>query len=507
MAFFEKSSSKPVNPNFLSYSYSDTTLFNRGQWEKKNLSYFSSNYYYKITYPQGNDSGKLSYIDNNLPSVYRPTYFYIFSLLHNNITGLTSGDEADKTIIGELVIEHKNNNDHKLFLCILLKEPASTLGATYTNIDNVIKMIQSDLTKTSISDSTDPNKAIASIQLNLDFDIPKHENCIIYKDSMNANNTVIILTEPITLGSSDMSKLISKFENTTDLFSISAPNDYATQTSEVAASGAQSGQNAVAGDNSGDDIYIDCQPTGPGLEEIATYNIPIGSALSKDMQKLDLMKTSVNFFLFCLGLLLIYMGMPMLYKMLVIDKTIDNVQGDDARVKTVRSADLLIVIVFVLFIIGSFYYGFKGEGDFSMITNGLFVFVILGISISLIMVKKLDSDFNTHNNETINHNNNQESAQADSKGVLALLSGCFAYMLSVKGSLLHILVCDVIAVVILGSLYGAGTIDKPTFEKYCFNTLLIYIPVWVTLFIFLSSSGPVGRGARQALAGLATMVR
>ena len=508
MAFFEKSNSVPVNPKFLSYSYSDATLFNRGQWEKKNLSYFSSNYYYKVTYPQSNDSGKLSYIDNNLPTVYRPTYLYIFSLLHNNITGLTSGEQADKSIIGELVIEHKNNsNDHKLFLCILLKEPASTLGATYTNVDNIIKMIHSDLTKTSISDSTDPNKAIASIQLNLDVDIPKQENCIIYKDSINTNNTVIVLTEPITLGSSDISKLISKFEGTTNLFSISAPNDYASKTAEVAASGAESGKKAAVGDSTGDDIYIDCQPTGASLEEIKTYNIPIGSALSQDMQKLDFMKTSVNFFLFCLGLVLVYMGVPMLYKMLVIDKTIDNVQGDAERLKTVRSADILIIIAFVIFIFGSFYYGFKGDGDFSMITNGLFGFVILGISISLIMVKKLDSDFNTHNKQTIDHNNNQESTQADSKGVLALLTGCFAYMLSVKGSLLHILVCDVIAVVILGSLYGAGTIDKPTFEKYCFNALLIYIPIWVTLFIFLSSSGPVERGARDALSGIASMVR
>ena len=490
MAFFEKSSSKPVTPNFLSYSYSDTTLFNRGQWEKKNLSYFSSNYYYKITYPQGNDSGKLSYIDNNLPSVYRPTYFYIFSLLHNNITGLTSGDEADKTIIGELVIEHKNNNDHKLFLCILLKEPASTLGATYTNVDNVIKMIQSDLTKTSISDSTDPNKAVASIQLNLDFDIPKHENCIIYKDSMNTNNTVIILTEPITLGSSDMSKLISKFENTTDLFSISAPNDYATQTSEVAASGAQSGQNAVAGDNSGDDIYIDCQPTGPGLEEIATYNIPIGSALSKDMQKLDFMKTSVNFFLFCLGLLLIYMGMPMLYKMLVIDKTISKVDDDKERKQTIRGADIIISGFVVLYVLSCFYYGFEGDGDITLITNGLFGFVILGISISLILVKKLDIEFLRYGDKSIKYEKDEEEKESltNANKTFGILTAAFAFMVSTNGALLHILAVNFIVLMFLLVLrYGTKSIpDDKTLWEYTKRYLFFYIPIFVAVFIFLS---------------------
>jgi hypothetical protein len=500
MSFIEKSSAKDVKPRFLEYTYPITELFKEGQVKENNISTVTALVYYDITYPidinQGKVTGKLSYTEDNHTSLYIPTKMYIHGLLHNNITGLTSGTGKDEDIIGELVIEHKkNNNDDKLFLCILLKRTKTTIGGTPTNIENIITMKKSDSSKNAIRDGTATNKAIDSIVLDLNKDIPSNQKCVKYNDSTNENNIVIVLTEPILLGTADGSKTISELEPTTDLFSIHPRNNYETDTNQLGknkAIGADDVSGAF-GKHGSDDIYIDCQPTGPGLEEIKemqTYNIPIGSALSQDMQKLDFMKTSVNFFLFCLGLILLYMGVPMLYKMAVIDKTIENVEGNAERLKTIRSADVLIVIAFAVYILASFYYGFKGDGDISMITNGLFGFVILGISISLIMIKKLDSEYMRKGDVTV-ENNNSEQSQADAQGVFAIISRCFAFLFSVKGSLLHVLVCDFIAVVMLASLYGAGTITKPTFDKYCFKTLLIYIPLWVSLFIFLSSSGPV----------------
>ena len=490
MAFFEKDKSVPVDRKFLSYTYPETILFNQGQWEKKILA--SANYYYKITYPigTGSNGARLVYAKQGVPSTYTPTYMYIFSLLHNNISGIT---DDDPTIIGELVIEHKNNsNDSKLFLCILLKAQDSAFGGKNSTIDNIITMIESDPTSTSVSDSGVTNKYKNSCEMLLDKqDIKKNQNCFIYKDTISPNNTVVVFTVPIQLGDAAISNLISKFENTTDLFSISAPTNYESETSGATNSSSETSDNTILGRQVVDDIYIDCQPTGTSLEDIATYNIPLSSALSNDMQKIDLMKTSVNFFLFCLGLILVYIGVPMLYKMAIIDKTIDNVQGKEARLKTIRSADVLIIIVCAIYIIASFYYGFKEDGDFSMITNGLFGFVVLGISISLIMIKKLDRDFNTHNGDTVQQENNAPEAQADSKGVFAILSGCFVFLFSTKGALTHVLVCNFIALIILGSLYFSNQIDEPTFRKHMYWTLFLYIPLWVSLFIFLSSQGPL----------------
>jgi hypothetical protein len=136
---------------------------------------------------------------------------------------------------------------------------------------------------------------------------------------------------------------------------------------------------------------------------------------------------------------------------------------------------------------------FNGDGDISMITNGLFGFVVLGISISLIMIKKLDSEYMRKGDVTV-EDSKSESAQADAQGVMAIIARCFAFLFSTKGALTHVLVCNFIALLILGSLYLSKQIDEPTFKKYCFQTLFIYIPLWVSLFIFLSSSGPVSGG-------------
>jgi len=494
MAFFEKGNSVPVDPKFLSYSYPETTLFNEGQVNPQHLTYYSANYYYKITYPHENGqlTARLTYAVQGIPTIYTPTYMYIFSLLHNNITGITS--PPDPNYVGELVIEHKNNNnDNKLFLCILLKKTEGSVGGKPSSIDNIIQMKNSDPTATSITDS---NQYKTSCQLMFETqDIQKNQNCFIYNDTINPNNTVIILTEPIIIGNPDNATLISKLENTTDLFSISAANNYQSLTSgAITNAPPETSDNNVLGREVKDEIYIDCQPTGPSIKEITSYNIPIGSALSQDMQKLDFMKTSVNFFLFCLGLVLLYMGVPMLYKMVVIDKTLSKVEGDLERKKTIRGADILLCSFMVYYILSSFYYGFQGDGDMVLITNGLFAFVVLGISISLILVKKLDPDFMRHvddkiepagYNEDKDHDNTSYTDMTTVFGILASIAG---FMTSTNGALLHILAVDFIVFMLLIIFrYGTKTIpnDKAfadLFKRYC----LFYIPLFVALFIFLS---------------------
>jgi hypothetical protein len=490
MAFFEKGKSIPVDRNFLSYSYPETTLFNSGQWERKNLTYYSSNYYYKITYPigSGSNGAKLTYAKKGIPSVYTPTYMYIFSLLHNNITGITSPN--DSKIVGELVIEHKNNNnDNKLFLCILLKEPESQYGGPVSSIDNILEMIDSDQTAVNVQDK---NPAKTSCELLLDKkDIIKNQNCFIYKDTIRPNNTVIVLTEPIMLGIKTNANQIAKFEDKTDLFSISAPTNYESETSGASTNDPpETSDNKVLGKSIDDEIYIDCQPTGTSLEEIATYNIPIGSALSNDMQKIDYMKTSVNFFLFCLGLILVYIGVPMLYKMMVIDKTLSKVNDPLERKKTIRAADVLICTFGVYYILSSFYYGFKSDGEIALILNGLFGFVIMGISVSLILIKKLDPAFLTYNGEKVIYEEGEEKKGSftESARVFGLIAACIGFMTSTTGALLHILAVNFIVLMILIFLrYGPKTIpDNKSFGEHFKRYCLFYVPLFISLFIFLS---------------------
>jgi len=494
MAFFEKGKSVPVDQKFLSYSYPETTLFNNGQWRKKNLTYYSSNYYYQITYPigTGSNGAKLTYAKQGIPTVYTPTYMYIFSLLHNNITGITStGDsKEDSKFVGELVIEHKNNNnDNKLFLCILLKEPDTKFDGPVSSIDNILEMIQSDQTAVNVQDK---NPAKNSCELLFDKkDIKKNQNCFIYNDTIHPNNIVIVLTEPIDLGIRTNANQIGKFESNTDLFSISAPTNYESETSGASTNAPpETSDNKVLGKTIDDEIYIDCQPTGTSLEEIATYNIPIGSALSQDMQKIDYMKTSVNFFLFCLGLILVYMGVPMLYKMLVIDKTLSKISGEDEQKKTIRAADVLICTFGVYYVLSCFYYGFRSDGEMSLILNGLFGFVILGISVSLILIKKLDQTFLTYNDKSIKYVQGEEKKESftESARIFGLIAACIGFMTSTTGALLHILAVNFIVLMILLFLrYVSKTIPDDIslgeqFKRYC----LFYVPLLISLFIFLS---------------------
>jgi uncharacterized membrane protein len=182
--------------------------------------------------------------------------------------------------------------------------------------------------------------------------------------------------------------------------------------------------------------------------------------------------------------------------MLVIDKIITRVKGDLPIKKAIRSADIIISLLFVCFIITSFYYGFKDKGDTTLISNGLFAFVIFGVSISLILVNKLDKDFLTTkdvegNFQSVDYNNGAKETDketfTDIKNILAIMKFWFAFMFDYKdGALTPILVVDTIAFFILLGIYKAD-VNNEDFQSYCKQYLLVYIPFSVAVFIFLST--------------------
>jgi len=486
MAFFDKSNSIPVKSNFLNYNYPPSNLFNKGQWQQKNTSFFSSQFFYQITYPTdsvNSNKSVLTHTEKGIPRKYKPYNMFLYGVLHDNITGLTSGEGKNPDIIGELVIQNvSDNSDKKIYLCVFLQK-SSGMSITTTSIDSIIKMINSDPLKTT--------SFITSVELNLTQDIPPvaNQKCIVYKD---INNTVIILTEPIMINSVT-ANIIANLDTSTDLFKISAPNNYINETKEEA--GAKLDPNAdPEKKNDTDDIYIDCKPTGVSDNEIQTYQLPINSSSLNDIQKMDFMKTSVNFFLFAMGIGFIFMGVPVLYKMVVIDNILKNNQDDYERKKLIRSADIIIATGVIIFVLGSFYNGFQGDGDYQMITNGLFGFVLLGLSVSLILTKKLDREYLSRIDKDgkatgIIYLKDEETTKpfTDAKSVFGLLSAGAGFMLSTDGALLHILAVEVIVLSILLILWLAtGSISETEFKSYCKQYIGFYIPIFVALFIFVS---------------------
>jgi len=470
MAFFDKKSATPVNPSFLSYSFPNTTLFNKDQWQKKQLTVTTSNYYYEIVYPSTNDS-KLTYFDKGTPTGYSPTTMYIYGLLHNNINGITTDPESN--IVGETVIEFTTSSSYnKLYLCILLKGSGdSSITTSTSSIDKTINMILSDPTK--------QDQFITSVDLKLDLDLPKAEKCFIYKDE---SNTIIVLTEPIKLSTSDVTQIISKLETSTDLFKISAPNNY-----EVVEKSEK-----LVDDNNNDDIYIDCKPTGPGIGEVSTYQIPINSNFSKDLQQMDFMKTSMNFFVFIIGLLVIYFTVPVTYKMLVVDKVNSTYTASDPDIRKIRirSVDVFLSACFFSLISICLYYGFKTGGDFELVTNGLFLFVFYGLSLSLLQFSKLSAAFMT----TEKKGSTIYDDEADKKklffrpdDIFVLLGLCIGYIFKYtdNGPFIPILVCELIAASVLLILRYVYNMDEKVFEKYCWQILGIAIPVGIASLMFL----------------------
>jgi hypothetical protein len=506
MVFYEKDA-KTLSEQDLNFNYPTTTLFYTDC--KTESDDGNANYYYKIKYPDQDPeksslNSSLFFGGNN----YKPTSMYIYSLLHNNIDKIN-----DKEIIGELVIEHSNDsNNDKVYLCILLKKPED--GAIDTDIndipisdsvDIIINMADGSNTTTpdgglsmiSPNDNSTKTIDLEKTILNESDENKPNARCYIYKDIDNADNTVVILTKPIVLKNPGSVLRLRSVTNKTTLFNISQKKS--NYLSNRGNTGNTSNQVPATSDDylygkklTAGQIYIDCQPTGPSLKEIATYDIPFGSALSQDIQKMDFMKTSVNFFVFCIGLVFIYFTVPMFYKMLVIDKIIVYIKKDDEflRKQTIRSADILICTSIIIYVLFSFYYGFKGDGDVTLITSGLFAIVFLGISTSLILIKKLDSDFLTYKSDTINLESKTTESFTNITNVLGLLSSTAAFMLSTKGALLHILAVNLIFFITMIILRFATKIipDNKTLADITIPFVFIYIPLSVATFIFLSQT-------------------
>jgi hypothetical protein len=481
MSFFDIKDSVPVKSSFLSYSFPEVTLFNQGQWSKEKISFLSSNYFYKIKYPANNDT-RLSYFKNGTPSVFRPTHMYICGLIHNNITGLTSSDKTN--IVGELVIECVNDSDFsKVFLCVFLQSPVSASTMNPTTVDNIINMINSD--------PNNQSKYITSIQSKLDVDIPASEKCIIYKDF---SNFVIMLMQPIVLTTDTTNTIISKLETSTALFSMSAPNDYKNVTDENA-----NGANIPADFGSGsggdkkaspeDEIYIDCKPTGPGVGEVTTYQIPINSAFSQDLQQMNFIKTGVNFFIFTLAIMTIYLIVPMAYKSVVIDKVNVLLTGDKERKIRIRSVDVCLSFLFLAYGVTNIFFGFSKDGNIEIAMSGLFVLTFFLLSASIIQFNKLSDEFMRTRDITTKYIPDEEKTTSfyDHDDIFKFIGLAGGYATKVtNGPFMHILVLLFLFTLLMLYLRSSDQIKPKDFITY-FTEIGLLIIIGFPIFYFFIS--------------------
>lgn len=335
------------------------------------LTALNGSQYYKINYD--NETNINFSYEKLVPANYTAKYIYIFGLLHNNVTGLTDTDQSK--IVGELVVECTNTqNSSKAYICFFLQTNNTNPAVAPSNpLDDIIAM------KMNGSPAKISNFILNSI-------IPQQINAgsFIYKDTMNPTNTVVLFLNPIIISpatSSTVSVLLSSDgDGDTPLFSIRAPL-------------VQEQSNNISNQPSADDenIYIDCNPSGESNETIQTYNLPIKSDLLGNKNQMDVMKTSLNFFMFMFLVLIVYIAVPKLYKKIVIDGANKFFKENSGVITSplirIRSIDMWLsfIIIFTCYIL--FKDGFEGD-KFDSLSTGMYLVLIFGLSVILIQSYK-----------------------------------------------------------------------------------------------------------------------
>ena len=325
------------------------------------------NIFYKINYI--NREANFIY-DGIKPSDYIANNIYLYGLLHNNISGVTSNTT---NIIGEIVIQHSNANNQskKVYSCFLVGQHVTK--TMNNSVDNVVNMI------TNKGDSTE-------FTLKLTTEIPEQTRCFYYTDE---GNHIFVYTAPILVNEHAATFLKNELSIKTKLFDINPSCDpKLIKLSEGFSS--MTIQEGV--DN---DVYIDCQPHGESPERINAYAIPIDSEFADSKNQIDMFKQMLNFCIFLMVAFVAQFTIPALYKKIVIDKI--NTNGPEKyggeRRKEVLHTDLLISSFCFIYILTSFITGMGKDGIGSILYFGIGLLIFYVLSFSLIHVNKAEPDY------------------------------------------------------------------------------------------------------------------
>ena len=341
MSFDLSVTSNLDNRSKILYNYYNTTI-SSSDVEKKEIG--NSNYYsIDVAYPA--NTPNVLYPDSL--GTYNATKIYLSKLLH----GIKQIPTTNT--VGELIIEHAPlTGTGKFYLCILLNY-SSNIVSDKNSIDDLIDVATSDNNRK---------------QITLNSSILNQPNAIVYTDG---SNKVVVFVSPTYISRDSYNKI-------KNLSSASLFSNYSSSYNILP-------QNSISMVDK-DEIYIDCSPTGASAEEIATYNVPINSEYTQDAGKLDFMKTTIQLCLVFLLIIITYYSVPFFYKTIVVDNIKKLIHADDKNISRKNrntAIDIILIILSVLLLIKITYDGVI-KNNFDSVLNGVYFFVLFGLSIAII---------------------------------------------------------------------------------------------------------------------------
>jgi hypothetical protein len=347
----------------------------------------SSDKYYKIGFSNGITLDYIKPDGTRFTVSNKGTAIQFFSIIHDNIKGITdfNGQYYGK-ILAEMVISATgttNSGTQNVYLCYLLVNVPNGSGTddkngSITNIFN--KLIINSNGSFNYSDNANKNKQSSVIIDPLrDGTIPSINDCIIYLD--DKGGLVIVFTNPITIGTN--TKLITFLQSLkttpdqlpTPLFSkyptkggekniYSKRKSNNTSTNNIPTTLSQSINNTLASISSSssssssttsnsspnDQIYIKCSPTGDSIEKSTYAQVPFDSNLIQDIQNSSFAEFCQHFFFFAAIIIASWFGIPMIYKVAVLEK----MEGTDQQYSIIFTLLYFAFIAFIIFSYGNF---------------------------------------------------------------------------------------------------------------------------------------------------------
>jgi len=336
------------------FDYSKASVTN-----KYAVSIDSSGNYIKVPFTSsGSDTtpNLITYLPES--SKYKVNNLFIFRNIHK---------VKDFDYDGELIIEHipiTNDTGKKVYTCFLLKTK-STSG-TPTVIDKII------------------NRSMGTSQvLNMNDLLETKPQCI-----RNKKGNVFIFTTPIQINSkfSDFGKEIED-----KLFQEYISSDYDDIDAKDVNSQVESfTEGFVEGNMSmGDKGYLECTPTGVSEKTIEMYNVKLTGDLITKQSKVDVMRTTINFFVFMIIVGAAACISPFLYKSFIVQIVKDSTGVVDSdKAGSLKLFDLILIVIFVTMTITICTDGINADNP-AQTSTGVMLFLFILLSISVISYLKM----------------------------------------------------------------------------------------------------------------------
>ena len=354
--------------------------------------------FYKINY----NSREANFVYSGLqPSQYIANNIYLYGLLHNNISGLTSNTSD---IIGEIVFQNynANNQSRKVYTCFLIQQhPGKIMD---NSIDNTVNLIT--------------GKSSADFAFTIDAEIKKQTKCIYYKQDENTH--VFLYTLPIQVNAPTAEFFKKNLTTSTNIFNIHPSCDpkIITISTDSPSTGGNVTENFISKitdifytskttetfQEGNENYYMECDYVEDGVEQIPSITTPISSEFAGKQLQIDHFKGIANYLFVIIFALVSQTAIPGIYKTIVIDKIINtddikNAETGSSENNTAQSQilginTLITILVFAYsvsaIIIGM---GVGSRGNSILANVGVTLLLIYFISFALINDKRTDPNF------------------------------------------------------------------------------------------------------------------